>query len=264
MSQPNIQYMRPGSEKRSSSTKNTGIKLGQLMILPTGEEFHYCRASATAMVAGKFYQQNIGIQGSDAAYIATLAVAAAASAQCTVVVTAGATTAVTADQFADGIMAVCSSAGSGNGYAYHIKSCSSAAAGATTTITLEQGDPLKVALVAGTNTVGLRENPYFALTLTTADTIGVGALAGVSPTAITANYYGWVQTQGPCMCLTDGTLIVGEPVSVSNAVAGAVEPIPPAAADTIGTRVVKQMVKVGVVMNVAANTAYSLIDLDIK
>lgn len=264
MSFPNVQYLKYGDEKKTTTTKNTGMKLGGKAILPDGREFRYCRASATAMVAGKLYQQAAGALASDADYAAILAVAAAAaSAQCTVTVTAGATTACTTDLFADGYMAVASSAGSGNGYVYVIKSCSSAAAGSTITLTLEPTDPLKVALVAGTNTVGLRENPYAALLLTTADTIGVGKPAGVSPTAIAVTKYGWVQTKGPVMCLGDGTLIVGEPVTASNAIAGAVEVIPPAAADTIGTRVVKQMVKIGYCMNVAASAAYSLIDLQL-
>ncbi len=264
MSYPNIQYLKPGDEKKTTTQKNEGMKLGGKGILPDGREFRYCRASATALVAGKLYQQAGGLLAGDADYAAILAVAAAAaSGQCTVTVTLGATTACgTVNLFADGYMAVASSAGSGNGYVYAIKSCNTAAAGSTLTLTLEPTDPLKVALVAGTNTVGLRENPYAALTLTTADTIGLGKLAGVTPAAIAASKYGWIQTKGAVMCLGDGTLIVGEPVCVSN-VAGAVEVIPPAAADTIGTRVVKQMVKIGYCMNVAASAAYSLIDLQL-
>ncbi len=263
MAFPNVIYGKVGDEKKTTTNKNTGMKLGGKMVLPDGREFRYCRASATALVAGKLYEQDGGTLASDADYKAILAVAAAAaSAQCTVTVTAGGTTACTTDLFADGYMAVASSAGSGNGYVYAIKSCSSAAAGSTITITLEPSDPLKVALVAGTNTVGLRENPYAALILTTADTIGLGKLCGVTPTAIAANKYGWIQTKGPVMCLGDGTLLVGEPVAVSN-VAGAVEVIPPAAADTGGARVVKQMVKIGYCMNVAASAAYSLIDIQL-
>jgi hypothetical protein len=147
------------------------------------------------------------------------------------------------------------------GYVYKIKTCSSAAAGSSVTIDLYETDPFKVAIAAASTTVGLRENPYYSLTLTTADTVGVSQLAGIPPTAVAASYYCWIQRKGAAMAFTSGTVIVGEPVCISNGIAGAVEPIPPAAADTAGARVVKEMVKVGEVLNVAASTGYSLINL---
>jgi len=209
------------------------------------------------MIAGNLYQQDTGIQGSDTDYIKDLAVAANVAVDATSIgITCGGTTAITTDQFQDGYVFVNDVTGEGN--TYKVKSCSSAATGATCTLTLEPKDKVKVALAAGTSQVGIRENEYWNLTITTADTVGVGTLAGVAPVAVTAAYYCWVQTKGAAAVLTDGTVIVGEPITPSGALAGAVAPHSAATSMTV-----KEGSNIGWIMNVSASTEYSLVNLQI-
>jgi len=262
MSFPNIVYGSSGDQFTTSSTKIGSLPLGTEMVIPGGRWFVHARASATALVAGKLYQQNIGIQGTDTAYIKDLAVAAnAAIGAQTVQVTCGATTAVTKNQFTDGFLFV--NDATGEGYSYMIKENTAAAAGSTCTLTLYENETIQVALAAGISEVGIRENPYYSLTLTTADTVTVGPVAGIAPVAVAANYYCWIQTDGVAAAFTDGTLIVGEPVVAGTAAAGSLTVFSPAAADTTGARVIKETTVLGYCLNVAASTEYSLVKLAI-
>jgi hypothetical protein len=260
MSYDKVLWGNFGDEKVTSSTKVTA--LGTLMIMPDGREFVYARASATALVAGNLYQGNGGIVTSDADYKATIAVVSGGAAGSnSVVLTAGGTTAVTTNLFADGVLSTASSVGTGVGYLYKIKSCSSAAASGNFTVNTYESDPFKVALAAATTTVGLRENEFYSVTLTTADTVGVGVLAGVAPTAVTASYYCWLQRKGRAAVKGDGTLVIGLPVVPSAALAGAVAPFATAAADTAGVRAAKGVQTVGMCENVAASLQFSVINL---
>jgi hypothetical protein len=262
---PNVIYGGYGDEKTTSSTKIGNLPLGTLMVLPDGRKFRHARVSATAGIAGNVYQGNVGIQGSDGAYIKSVATVSGVTAgSLTPVVTAGATTGATVNQFADGWFAVAGSAGAGTGLVYKIKGNGSAAAGSSITINLYETDPIVTALAAATTTVGLRENEYSSLTITTADTVGVGQVAGILPVPVSASYYCWVQRSGPALALTSGTLIVGVPCCVSDGIAGALEPLATAGADTAGTRIVKTTVPVATVLNVAASTGYSLVNLELE
>ena len=264
MSFPNIIYGDYGDEKATSSTKIGSLPLGTRMVLPDGAEYVQGRASATAMVAGNLYQGNAGIQATDADYKCSIAVASGGAAgSTTVVLTAGATTGVTVDQFQDGTLITASSVGTGVGHVYRIKSNASAAAGSSITINLYPTDPFKVALAAGSTTCGLREHEYFNLTLTTGDTVGVGTLAGVAPVAVAASYYCWVQRKGRAAVKGDGTLIVGVPVVPSDNADGAVESWPTSAADTAGVRAGLSANIIGICENVAASVQFSLINLKI-
>ena len=47
-------------------------------------------------------------------------------------------------------------------------------------------------------------------------------IAGVTPIAFTANYYGWFQTAGVAPILADGTIAIAQNLTLSDGVAGAV------------------------------------------
>jgi len=257
MSFPNVVWGSFGDEKITSSTKIGGFPLGVRMITPDGCEYVHAKVSATAGIAGNLYQVLAGIQGSDAALRKDGVVAAdSAIGDTTVQVTAGATTAVTANQFQDGILFV--NDVTGQGHKYRIKSNNAAAASSTLTLTLYNTDPIKVALVAGSSEVGVRENPFYQISITTADTVRVGSIAGILPTAVTANHYCWVQRRGEAAALTDGTLVIGTPVVQSAALAGAVSPH--TAATTNANLELSEDI-LGYTLNVAASTEYSLVYL---
>lgn len=258
---PNVIYGDYSDHRVTATSRIGNLPLGTKMVLPDGREFRHAHVSATALVAGKLYQQEAYAAGTG--NIKSLAVIAGSALinTKTISVTMSATGAMTKDQYQDGYVFVPASTGAG--YVYKVKSCSSAAAGSTSVITLY--DDLEVSLAGGTTTVGVRVNEYDNVLLTTANTVGVGTLAGVSACSAAANSYVWLQTKGPAPILTDNTtLIVGIPVSASSTVAGAVAVENITAADTAGTGVHKGYAAIGWCMSVAASAEYSLIDLNIR
>jgi hypothetical protein len=215
----NVIWGSYGDERVTSSAKIDQIPLGARMSLPDGRIYAYAKCSATAGVAGQLYQQDAGLSSGDAEYRGTLATVAGSLGSTLLQITAGATTAVTAGDFDDGIAWVAN--GSGEGHAYRIRTHDAAAANSTCSVTLYKDDPIKVAVAAGTSTVGLRENEFKNLTVVTADTVAVGPIAGVLPVAVTASYYCWVQRHGPAAVFTDNTTpIIGNAAVASSTVAG--------------------------------------------
>ena len=261
MSFPNIIYGDFGDERVSQSTKIGNLPLGTRMILPDGRLFAHAKASATALVVGKLYQGEAYASGTG--NIKSLAVVTALAGAYTAVITMSATGGISASQYDDGYLFSAASTGTGSGYAYKIKSCSTAAAGSTTTVTLYE--PIKVTMSAGTTTVGLRVNEFDNILLTTADTVGVSALAGVTANSCAASYYTWIQRRGPVACFTDNTtVIVGVGVTASTTVAGAVAVWPASAADTAGVRTAKGADIIGECLSVAASAEYSLVRLKLE
>jgi hypothetical protein len=257
----NVIYGNYGDEKATSSTKIGNLPLGTLMILPNGSQFRHSKASATAMVAGKLYQQNsmADVAGSaDVAFDGTLAVAASvAVGATTVTVTLGGTAAITKDALAGGQLFV--SLSSGAGHVYRIKGNTAAGSVSVASIYLEDTDPIKVALAASSTKVGVRQNPYDNLTITTADTVAVGAVAGIAPVAVPASYYCWIQRSGECAAFTDNTtLIVGIGITASTTVAGAVA-VKPAASASITSA--KGDTVIGRCLSVAASAYFSHVSL---
>lgn len=113
-------------------------------------------------------------------------------------------TAVTANQFADGTLEVLGV----NGYSSYTISGNTADASGGATITVSLSEPLRntTALVAGTNTVNLRQNAALnaSTSLTVAEAVGVTILP--VPYVAGTNNYGWVQVGGPTVVFaTTGT-----------------------------------------------------------
>ena len=72
---------------------------------------------------------------------------------------------------------------------------------------------------------------------------------------MTANYYGWIQTSGPCSVLTSGTVVLGQAAVRSDTV----EPIE---ADDTGS--VAQNTQIGQVIVVNGDGDNSVINLNIE
>ena len=214
--------------------------------------FHYAQAGAAALVAGKLCE-SAAFAGSLSVVEMDLVVPTeGAVGTYTVYATANATDAVTANQFAEGYLYVYSgSAAQGVGQTYKIRSHTAAAAGGLITITLY--DKL-IVLISTSATVGLISNLYKSV-LTQATT-SVGIPVGVPLLAVTASYYCWLQTWGPCNVLKAGTSARNTQAVVATAAAGAVG-IQVAA----GSSVI--LPQVGYSMDTAANTKYGLVFLQL-
>jgi len=216
--------------------------LGTLRVLDDGRAFAYARAGAVDLAAGKVTQTAIPSATSTDEVVA----ASAAVGDMSISVTFGG--AVTADFYKDGYLWV--NDDTGEGHVYRVRGH----AAGTTAVIVNLKDPVRVAITAGAGTVSLIQNPQDLVIVY--PTTGTGAPAGIPPIPVTANYYFWNQVKGPAAVLTDGTIVIGQHVRVSDGTAGAVEPL-----DRDGTA--EDEAAVGTVLQVNATTEYSLIMLDI-
>lgn len=108
----------------------------------------------------------------------------------------------------------------GEGIQYRIKSNS--ATGATTSgkVDIELFDPIKVALTTSSD-IAIVGSLWYNVRGATAGTDYL--VSAVTPIAFTANYYGWFQTAGIALILADGTIAIGDNLTLSDGVTGAVQ-----------------------------------------
>ena len=247
MSFPLAVPLKAGMEKDTTSTNRRGRSIGTRGIMPDGREFVWSKAAATAIITGALCQQ----QATSATYDADIAVATAEAAGSVSIglTNAGATLAVNTFQY--GFMHV--NDVDGEGHNYLIKSHTAATTTQGITVTLAEDDGIKVALTTSSQ-VGLRKHPYDAVIIYPTTLTGIPI--GVTPIAITASHYFWMQTYGSCTALSDAVIgITGQPVVPSFSVAGAVR-VQPKVYTTSGNRAVA-----GMWQNISVSTEYGLIFL---
>jgi len=230
----------PGQQFNVSDNQ-AGHPLGNVMYFADGRRFAYGRAGATALVGGNLCQQTLNDANFDSLVVPT----ARAIGEKTVTLTTG-STAVTTDQLKDGYVVPEDDAG--EGITYTVKS--NAAAATTAALTIELLEGLILAWTTAT-TVGIFANPYSVIIRHPAP--ATAFLVGVAAGPITASDYGWLQTWGPCVVLTEGTVVINEGVIDSATADGAVAPTASTAAGEENY--------VGVTMEVGPTTEHSLIYL---
>ena len=184
--------------------------LGEVAFSNDGRAYKYCKAGATALVAGKLQQAS----AEDTTNLQNLTCAVSSAGATSVTTTS--TVTVTANQVANGLLVV-TAATTGAGFAYGIKGHAAATAAV---VTFNLDDPIVVA-TTGTVTVDVIPSVYSAVVVN--PTTATSAPVGVAVYNITATYYGWLQVSGVASILNDGGSTVGTNVSASNGTAGAVE-----------------------------------------
>lgn len=232
---------RQGLFEESSVAKH---RIGTVRRLDDGRIFAYALNAGSGLAAGKITQA----AAPAANHLNKACAAAAAIGDKRVSVTLGAT-AATKDYYKDGFLHV--NDATGEGHLYKIRG--HAAIESSGTGYIELYDAIRVALTTSSE-VTLTANPQANITVY--PTTGTSVPAGVPPIAVTASYYFWNQVKGVCPILTDGTVVIGQHVRVSDGVAGAVEPL-----DRDGTH--ENEAECGTVLQVNADTEYSLIMLAI-
>lgn len=171
--------------------------LGTKMELNDGRIFRYIQADGTGFAAGRLLDHPVA----NTANHTNVHVAAAPIGQKYVDITLGATAAAE-NLYAGGYFWV--NDGTGEGHVYTISGHPSSAGGAALRVSLEE--PLAIALVAsGTTEASLVSNPYKGIALGVAEASLVSLHCGVSPVAIAASGYGWMQTKGFCSIIATGT-----------------------------------------------------------
>ena len=205
MSFPNTVYGKAGWEKVLTSDQRH--KLGTRMALADGRVYRYCKNAAVEIAAGRLVQAPV----TDTADDMDLAWSAGAAAGGTTITT-GTSLTITKDQYKEGWLYT--NDGAGEGQIYPIKS-NTAVSGATGCVfTIDEEDGFVIALTATSSLFGVLYNIYDSVIVqpTTITNVAVG----VSPTTMTASYYGWLQTWGPCTLLDYGaTWVVGDQIAAA-------------------------------------------------
>ena len=155
--------------------------------------YRYCLADSTAIATGQLCQSGVIEANGD---VTDMAVDTPAVGATSMEVTNGGNTAIAADEFAEGWLHV--NDGTGEGYAYRIKGNDQMDASAAGTVFLY--DSVRVALVAA-STVSLTHSKYYGVIIHPSPP--TAQLVGVTNIAVTASYYFWAQTKGPCAVPND-------------------------------------------------------------
>ncbi len=221
--------------------------LGQLAQTLDGRTFRFALAGAVLLVPGDVLQASIPSTQH------LLMTPAAAAVGANSAVTALGSTAVTANQYQDGVYSI--ELGTGFGFAYAIAAHGPQALSTNFTVPFKRGVTVQVAIPTTASSVSLIANPFSGVlkspTTLTAQPVGVAVNAiPASGTPPATPQFGWVQVGGLASVTTIGTVVIGSNVMVPTTTAGGCAP---AAADTTPI--------IGTVAHVATTTNKSTIQL---
>lgn len=115
-----------------------------------------------------------------------------------------------------------------------------------------------------TSEVGLLQNAYRDIIIRP-DSARTSLVIGVTHVALTANYYGWIQTWGPCACDVVGSATVGDALyDDTGSGTGTAGTLHPQTTSTDGEHKVGELGGLrGYAIGPVASTEYALIDLRI-
>ncbi len=260
MAFPTEVFLPEGEQFRvRTSTQGPLYLPGTRGLAPNGDVYRYAQMGAVAGVVGKLYQAPVPVTNHVLQTVAAAVVGAT-----TIAMTIG-NTAIVANDYINGNVVIDLASNTGFGFTYLIDAHPAVAGSGVFTIPLA-GSPLRtvqadglvvagndsvqVAIATTANSVSLIPNNWKKVILSPASA-ATAEIAGVSVSAVAINGWGWLKTRGNCMVLTDGTVIIGQSVAASQAVAGAIA----ALSTTIATTVTQ--VPVGRVVRVATTTNYS-------
>jgi hypothetical protein len=193
-----------------SSTQQHNI--GEKMVLPDGRSFRYVY-SAAAIAAGLVVSQDVS--ATCVVEVDGKATAAAIGATSVILTDSGTLGSATANQYQGAYLAITDD--DGEGIQYRIKSNTAAS---TNAVTFTLFDGLVVALTTDSD-VAITGDLWYNVVGATAGTDYI--MSGVTVRALQANYYGWVQTTGIALILADGSIAIGDNLTLSDGVAGAVQ-----------------------------------------
>lgn len=180
--------------------------------------FRYVLNGASGISAGKVVMMPVVVSDATDMAVDTMA----ANSTSLTGVTNGGSTAITADEYADGWAHV--NSGTAIGTCLQIKSHPAVATSASAEFKLYDRVPLAF---AAASTVCLTHSKYYKVIVVATGTLGAvptSQMIGATIVALTANYYGWVLTKGPGALLAEGTTVQGGPVRPSEGTAGSVTP----------------------------------------
>jgi len=208
MSFPTSINLKPGMEKVETSSQKH--KLGTRATTPDGRVFYYAENSGTAIDHAGYLVDGIAAVAAhdmDLAFTATSAGATSA--------TSGTSLTVTKDQYKDGYIYI--NDGPGQGEIYQIKSNTAVSSATGLSITIDEEDGFATALTTA-SLFGLMYNPYKDIKIIDGDGTMTTGVLGVTTTAVTADYFCWIQTAGPASVRLGAQVgVVGDALTWSQA-----------------------------------------------
>ena len=208
MSFPTSINLKPGMEKVETSSQKH--KLGTRATTPDGRVFYYAENSGTAIDHAGYLVDGIAAVAAhdmDLAFTATSAGATSA--------TSGTSLTVTKDQYKDGYIYI--NDGPGQGEIYQVKSNTAVSSATGLSITIDEEDGFATALTTA-SLFGLMYNPYKDIKIIDGDGTMTTGVLGVTTTAVTADYFCWIQTAGPASVRLGAQVgIVGDALTWSQA-----------------------------------------------
>ncbi len=247
-------YGKFGWEKVVTSAKKN--KLGTRMELPDGRVFYYAFSNGT-IGAGMLVQQAVLMHAN---HVRGMTVAAAAALGTHAITITNQSTALNADQYADGTVFV--SDATGEGHVYIIKSHPAGVSAANIKFTLDEEDGIADEALSTTSKVGLRRNKFLDV-IKYDSNVTTSIPLGVAPVEVADNRYFWCQSWGEAALLAISiTTIAGYKVRpfATGTVDGGVRPFRTAQAANTD----KGLPSLGIVENASTATGYSLVFLTIS
>jgi len=208
--------------RETTSSRVSGIRLGDIAITGDGRWYRFAQAGATDLDPGKI-TVNVDV---DTDVVNKLAAATKAIGSTEVVLDAAGATDL--DKFRDGYLTVNDATGEGISYLVTGNTATSGAA----ELTAYLQEPLKVALTVDVSEVTLTQNPWDDIVISATDQADF--VTGVPNVTIDDLDYGWVQTRGICSVLFDEAVAKGLALTIGTGVAGAVEALDAAGEPQIG------------------------------
>ncbi len=224
------------------------FNLGQMAQTLDGRKFRFALNGAVLLVPGDVVVAPVNITQH------MLMTPAAAAVGATSAVVALGSTAVTLNQYQDGVYSI--ELGTGFGFAYPVDKHNLQALSTNFTVPFKRGVTVQVAIPTTANSVSLVASPFGGViqsivTTLTSQPVGVAVSAiPASGTPPATPQFGWVQVGGLASVTTVGTAVIGLNVSVPLGTAGACGP---SATDTCAV--------IGTVAHVATTTNKTLVQL---
>lgn len=240
----------PGTAALSTARANDTTQqypLGTKLLFADGRKFTYAgAASGAATVAGKVYQSEAPGANFDDIVVPATAIGARA-----LTVTTGAT-AITADDFNGGYVVVQDD--TGEGYAYLVEDTAAVSATTLGAGALSLAEGIVVALTSSTTVLLLKHPNKLVIVHPSPNT---ASIVGAAQSVIGTSKFGFLQTNGIAAVLTEGTVVIGQRVRVSESVDGAVTPL------DFDEATQADYGDLGQVAEVAVDTEHSAINLNI-
>ena len=226
------------------------------MLIDGERKYRYVKMGGVGVLAGKLIQGKAVHHATDHINMAITA-NVAAGARVISVETGGGN--FTKDLYAEGWLWV--NDGVGEGQAWKVRSNPAHVHAVDPSVEVTLYDPIVTAITQAGTEVSLIENKFKGVVVGDGATARGAMSLGFTVIDMTAEYYGWILVSGPGCALTSGTVVRGDVVlaTTGGGLAGAVIARAADAAEAITVAP-----NLGVVLQVNANTEYSLIDVQIE